>query len=77
MMLTLAGAESIWVSLGETAAVRIYFLVVIKNTHGNTAFMLGTIVFLGQLYYLRDSGFLPMWPFFITICKNQSSKKRK
>lgn len=33
--LPLVGAESIWVDLGETAALRIYLLVVIENTHGN------------------------------------------
>lgn len=36
VVLPLVGAESIWVGLGETAALRIYLFIVIKNTHGST-----------------------------------------
>lgn len=34
--LPLVRAESTWVVLGETAALRIYLLVVVENTYGNT-----------------------------------------
>lgn len=55
--LPLVGAEFIWVGLGETAALRIYLLVVIENMHGNAAaFILGTTVF--------HKGF---WFFFVRV----------
>lgn len=55
MACSCVGAEPIWVGRGKTSALRIFLLVVVRSTHGNSlggcvhvwgnCFMLGILVF--------------------------------